>query len=129
MEVDDEVLFLRREGAALEVRAEVVDPPEAAALAAPLQPGVARHVAPRPLPAPQHVRHQPLVLLRRPQPLPQLRGRCSTHIAVSRRRHAATLRRRAVHRLPHWPARVYTDDLTQTHTCVEIDRFVVMGYI
>jgi hypothetical protein len=35
---DDEVLLLLREAAALQVRAEVVDPPQAAALAAPLQP-------------------------------------------------------------------------------------------
>jgi hypothetical protein len=73
VEPDDELLLLRREGAALEVRAEVVDPAEAAALAAALQAGVPGHVGPRPLPAPQHVRHQLLVLLRRPQTLAQLR--------------------------------------------------------
>ena len=39
MEVDDEVFLLWREGAALEVRTEVVGPPEAAALAAAVQPG------------------------------------------------------------------------------------------
>jgi hypothetical protein len=84
VEADDELLLLRREGAALEVRPEVVDPPEAAALAAPLQPGVPGHIAPRTLSTPQHVRHQPLVLLRRPQPLPQLRGRRPRIAAVRR---------------------------------------------
>ena len=38
MERDDEVLLLLREAAALEVRAEVVEPTQAAALAAALQP-------------------------------------------------------------------------------------------
>ena len=38
MKRDDEVLLLLREAAALQVGAEVVDPPQAAALAAPLQP-------------------------------------------------------------------------------------------
>jgi hypothetical protein len=38
VERDDEVLLLLREAAALEVGAEVVDPPQAAALAAALQP-------------------------------------------------------------------------------------------
>jgi hypothetical protein len=38
MGVDDGALLLLGEGAALEVRPEVVDPPEPAALAAPLQP-------------------------------------------------------------------------------------------
>jgi hypothetical protein len=38
VDVDDGALLLVGEGAALEVRPEVVDPPEPAALAAPLQP-------------------------------------------------------------------------------------------
>jgi hypothetical protein len=38
VDVEDGALLLLREGAALEVRAEVVDPPEPAALTAPLQP-------------------------------------------------------------------------------------------
>jgi hypothetical protein len=38
VDVDDGALLLLREGAALQVRPEVVDPPESAALAAPLQP-------------------------------------------------------------------------------------------
>jgi hypothetical protein len=38
VDVDDGALLVVGEGAALEVRPEVVDPPEAAALAAPLQP-------------------------------------------------------------------------------------------
>jgi hypothetical protein len=37
VELDDEVLFVGGEGAALEVGAQVVDPPQTAALAAPLQ--------------------------------------------------------------------------------------------
>jgi hypothetical protein len=38
MEADDGVLLLLREAAPLQVGAQVVDPPKAAALAAPLQP-------------------------------------------------------------------------------------------
>jgi hypothetical protein len=38
VEREDEVLLLLREAAALQVGAEVVDPPQAAALAAALQP-------------------------------------------------------------------------------------------
>jgi hypothetical protein len=38
MELKDEDLLLRREIAALDVRLEVVEPPEPAALAGPLQP-------------------------------------------------------------------------------------------
>jgi hypothetical protein len=38
VDVDDGALLLLGEGAALQVRPEVVDPPEPAALAAPLQP-------------------------------------------------------------------------------------------
>jgi len=38
MELEDEELLLRREIAALDVRLEVVEPPEPAALAGPLQP-------------------------------------------------------------------------------------------
>jgi len=38
MELEDEELLLRREIAALDVRLEVVKPPEPAALAGPLQP-------------------------------------------------------------------------------------------
>jgi hypothetical protein len=37
VEVDDEFFFIGGEGAALEVGAQVVDPPQTAALAAPLQ--------------------------------------------------------------------------------------------
>jgi hypothetical protein len=37
MEMDDEVLFLLRERAPLEVRPQVVDPPQPAALPAPLK--------------------------------------------------------------------------------------------
>ena len=72
MKVDDELLFLEGESAALEIRAQVIDPPKPAALAAPLQVGIPGDVAPTPLPVPKHVVHELLVLLRRPQPLPQL---------------------------------------------------------
>lgn len=37
VELDDEVFFVGGEGAALEVGAQIVDPPQTAALAAPLQ--------------------------------------------------------------------------------------------
>lgn len=83
MEVDDEVFLLGREGAALEVGTEVVDPAESAALAAALQPGVPSNVAPAALPVAHHVVYQLFVLLRRPQPLAQLITCSHTATAVA----------------------------------------------
>lgn len=71
MQVDDKLFLLWREGTTLEIGPEIVDPSKTAALAAPLQAGISRDVAPRSLSVAQHVSHQPLILLRRPQPLSQ----------------------------------------------------------
>lgn len=79
VEMNNEVLLLRGEGAALEIGAEIVDPTEAAALTAALKAGVSGDVAPAALAVGDHVIHQLLVFLRRPQPLPQLRLR---HIVI-----------------------------------------------
>jgi hypothetical protein len=68
VEVDDELLLGVGEEAALEVGAEVVCPPEAAALAAAEQPGELRHGAPAAMAVGQDEAHQLLVLLRRPRP-------------------------------------------------------------
>jgi len=122
VEADDELLLLRREGAALEVRPEVVDPPEAAALAAALQAGVPGHVAPRAMPAPQHVRHQLLVLLRRPQPLAQLRRR-------RRRPCIAAVRRRWTLRLPHCCSDPALMMISHVRTPVRGDLVVVIGNV
>ena len=70
--MDDELLLLRREGAAFKVRPEVVNPAEAAALAAALEAGIPGDVAPTALPIVHHVIHQLIVFLRRPQPLSEL---------------------------------------------------------
>lgn len=70
--MDDQLFFLRGEGTTLEVRSEVVDPTESTALPASLQAGIPGHIAPTPLPICYHVVHQLVILLRRPQPLPQL---------------------------------------------------------
>ena len=68
---EDVALLLGGEGALAEVGAEVVGPPEAAALAAALQPRVPAHGVPVALAVPPHVVHQQLVLRLRPRPLPQ----------------------------------------------------------
>ena len=73
MERDDVVLLLLREAAALEVGAEVVDPPEAAALAAAVQPGEPGDGAPAADAVPDDVVVELLVFLGRPQPLAVLR--------------------------------------------------------
>lgn len=69
VELDNEALLLRREGAPLEGRAQVVDPPQPAALAVPQQTRVTMDRAPVPFPVPPHVLRQYRVLLRTPRPL------------------------------------------------------------
>lgn len=64
-------LLLGGEGALAEVGAEVVGPPEAAALAATKQPRLPAHGVPVALAVAPHVVHQQLVLRLRPRPLPQ----------------------------------------------------------
>lgn len=71
VELDDEARLLRREGALLEVRPQVVGPPQPAALAAPQQRRAPVHRVPVPFPVPPHVLRQHLVLLRTPHPLLQ----------------------------------------------------------
>lgn len=66
MQVDDELLLLRGEGAAFKVGPQVVNPAKAAALAAPLEASIPSNVTPTALPVIQHVVHQLVVLLRRP---------------------------------------------------------------
>lgn len=72
VQMDDQLFLLRGEGTTLEVWSEVVDPTESTALPTPLQAGIPGHIAPTPLPICYHVVHQLVILLRRPQPLPQL---------------------------------------------------------
>lgn len=100
MKVKNELLLLDGEGAALEIRAQVVDPPKSAALPASLQASIPRDVAPTPLPVPHHVVHQLLVLLRRPQPFPQL-ATVVVVTATSTTDHKVTARRRGIGRFPH----------------------------
>ena len=79
MEADDEGLLVGGEVAALDVRAEVVDPAEAAALAAAEQPGLPRQRAPVGVAVLPDVGRQPLVLLGAPRAPPQpllLAARC-----------------------------------------------------
>ena len=64
MQVDDELLLLRREGASFKVRPQVVNPAEAAALATPLEAGIPGNITPTALPIIQHVVHQLVVFLR-----------------------------------------------------------------
>lgn len=62
--MNDELLLLRREGAAFKVGPEVVNPAEAAALAAALEAGIPGDVTPAALPIIEHVVHQLVVFLR-----------------------------------------------------------------
>ena len=73
MEVDDEVVFLLREVAALEVGAQVVDPPQPAALPAALQPRRHGKRPPAALAVSPDVGDEPLVLLLGPCALVRVR--------------------------------------------------------
>ena len=87
MQLDDELFFLLGERAALEVRPQVVNPSKAAALPTPLQACIPRDIAPTPLPIGEHVGHELVVLLWRPQPFPKFMGAVYAAIcAVLRRR-------------------------------------------
>lgn len=86
VELDDGLLLLQAELAPLDVRPEVVRPPEPAALAAPLQPGLGGQRAPAAVALLLNVGQQLLVLLRRPRPLLQpllLAARRSPHRAIT----------------------------------------------
>jgi hypothetical protein len=72
VEADDGVLLLLREASPLEVGAEVVDPAEAAALAAPLEAGELGDGAPAADAVADDVVVELLVLLGRPEALAQL---------------------------------------------------------
>ena len=80
--MDDEVFLLGSESSALEVRPEVVDPPQTTAFPAALQAGISRHITPTALPVAEHVLHQLVVLFRRPQPLPQLTTTTAVAVAL-----------------------------------------------
>jgi hypothetical protein len=67
VQLDDEVVLVGGEVAALEVRAEVVDPAQAAALAAAQQARRPGQRAPAPFAVRADVGHQPLVLLLGPR--------------------------------------------------------------
>jgi hypothetical protein len=71
VEAEDVALLLGGERALAEVRAEVVGPPEPAALAAALQPRSPAHGVPVALAVPPHVVDEHLVLALRPRPLLQ----------------------------------------------------------
>lgn len=72
MKMDDKVFLLRRKRTTLEVRPQVVDPTKTTTLSTPLETRVSSNVSPTPLSIAQHVSHQLLVFLRRPQTLPEL---------------------------------------------------------
>jgi hypothetical protein len=71
VEADDEGLLVGGEVAALDVRVEVVDPAQAAALAAAEQPRLPGQRAPVGVPVLPDVGHQALVLLGAPRAPPQ----------------------------------------------------------
>ena len=72
MEFNDEVFLLLRERTSLEVRPQVVYPPQPAALATSLEPCEFRDRAPAAMAVFGYVIHELLVLLRGPEPLSQL---------------------------------------------------------
>jgi len=72
VEAEDEILLVRGDVAALDVRTEVVHPTKAAALAASEEAGSFRQAAPPAFALRHYVPHQKLVLLCRPWPLLQL---------------------------------------------------------
>jgi hypothetical protein len=86
VELDDEALLLRGEGALLQVGPQVVRPAEAAALAAPGQPRVRLHGVPVPLAVLLDVVHQDGVLRSRPGPFLQGLAPARRSAVVSRRR-------------------------------------------
>lgn len=67
--MDDELLFVLGEPPPLDVRAEVVRPPEAAALATPVEARELRQPSPAPVAVLLNVVREQLILLRRPRPL------------------------------------------------------------
>lgn len=87
VEAENEILLVGGDVAALDGWAEIVHPPEAAALPAAQQPSPLRQSTPPPLPFLLYVVRQQLVLLRRPWPPLQ------PHLAAARCR-----RRRGRHR-------------------------------
>jgi hypothetical protein len=72
VQMDDEGFFLGREGASLKVRPQVINPTKATALPAPLEAGISGDITPTTLSVVEHVIHELVILLRRPQPLPKL---------------------------------------------------------
>lgn len=68
MEVDDGLLFLRREVPSFDVGSEIVCPPEPAALATPVEPRSFRERPPAPVPMFFDIISQLLVLFRIPWP-------------------------------------------------------------
>lgn len=69
MEIDDELLFLLGEQAPLDIGAEVVGPPEAAALAAAAEAGELGEGAPAALPVGDDEVDELPILIRSPRPL------------------------------------------------------------
>lgn len=67
MELDDELILLLGEIAALEIGPKVVDPPEAATLAASQKSSSFRQGPPAPLAMSPNIRDQPIILLLRPR--------------------------------------------------------------
>lgn len=80
MEAEDEVFFIRGDMASLDGGAEVVHPPEAAALPAAEEPRLLGQRPPPSFAFPLYVIRQQLVLLRRPRPSLQ------PHLAAAWRR-------------------------------------------
>lgn len=89
VEVDDDLLFLFGELPSLDIRPQIVRPPQPATLPAPVQPGELRKRSPAPMPVRVYVISELLVLFRSPRPLlqpglvaarrsPHLRHSCTT---------------------------------------------------
>ena len=103
VELDDELVLLLREVAALEVGPEVVDPPEAAALAAAEQAGGLGQRAPAPLAVRLDVRHEPVVLLLGPRALVGVRLLAARRPPHGGRRAKTRLTADVACRFPEYP--------------------------
>lgn len=70
MQMDNKLFFLRRESSTFKIRPKIINPTKTTTLPTSLKPCIPSNVTPTTLSIAQHIPHQLLVLLRRPQPFP-----------------------------------------------------------
>lgn len=70
--MDYKLFFLRRKSTSLKIRPQVIDPAKATALATSLQPSISSNITPTTLAIFEHVVHELVIFLWRPQALSKL---------------------------------------------------------